>query len=90
MLQIHAMVEGYVQGVNFRYYTVQHARILGARGFVRNLVDGRVEVVAQGNKAQLERMIEWLHRGPASAAVEEVAVEWQKPGKKFTGFSIEY
>jgi len=88
MLQIHAIVEGFVQGVNFRYYAMQRAKMLKLKGFVRNTVDGKVEVLAQGSKQQLERMVEWLWHGPASASVEHVAVEWKKSAKKFKGFSI--
>lgn len=89
MLQIHALVSGYVQGVNFRYYAVHQAKALGLHGFVKNLLDGRVEVVAQGNKEQLERMVEWLNHGPASASIEDVQVEWSETKKKFKGFSIQ-
>ncbi len=90
MLQVHALVSGFVQGVNFRYYTVRRGKQLGLNGFVRNTVDGRVEVVAQGSMQQLERMIEWLRNGPSSASVENVKVEWHKSGKKFSGFKIKY
>ncbi len=90
MLQIHAFIAGYVQGVNFRYYTSVHARKLHLKGFVRNLVDGRVEVLAQGKKENLERMVEWLNHGPASANVEYVNLSWGKARKKYKRFSIKY
>ena len=89
MLQIHAFVSGYVQGVNFRYYTMHQAKALGLHGFVKNLMDGKVEVVAQGSREQLERMVEWLNQGPASASIEDVSVEWSETKKKAKGFSIQ-
>ena len=88
MLQIRAFVSGFVQGVNFRYYTAHQAKRLGLKGFARNTIDGRVEVLAQGKKLALERLVDWLQNGPDSASVEDVALEWQKPGKKFRGFSV--
>lgn len=90
MAQIHAVVAGDVQGVNFRYYTVQQAKALGLKGFVRNCPDGSVEVIAQGNKEQLLELIEWLKKGPGFASVSRVSVEWQPEGKQFREFSVEY
>ncbi|MDP2974278.1 MAG: acylphosphatase, partial [Candidatus Diapherotrites archaeon] len=87
MLQIHAFVSGCVQGVNFRYYTARQAKAIGLHGFVKNLMDGKVEVVAQGSREQLERMVEWLNHGPASASVGDVQVEWSETKKKLKGFS---
>ncbi|MBN2067436.1 MAG: acylphosphatase [Candidatus Diapherotrites archaeon] len=88
MLEIHAFVSGHVQGVNFRYYTQQHAKTLGLKGFVRNLVDGRVEVLAQGSKEGLEKMCQWLRLGPMSGYVSYANIEWGKARKKHKGFSI--
>ena len=66
-------VSGRVQGVSFRYYTQQQARKLGLAGYARNLEDGRVEVLAVGDAGAIERLAEWLARGPALARVDEVA-----------------
>ena len=90
MLQLRTLISGYVQGVCFRYYTVQKANDLGLKGFVRNLANGRVEVVAQGNKAVLLQLLEWLQKGPSGASVEGVESGWGKAGKKFENFSIKY
>ncbi len=90
MHEVHAIVSGFVQGVNFRYYTVMHAKSLGLRGYVRNLSDGRVEVVAQGEKEELERLVDWLRDGPSSASVEDVEIGWSKPAKKYEGFQAKY
>ena len=71
----HVRVTGRVQGVFFRAWTVEQAKILGVNGWVRNAPDGSVEAHLQGDKWQVQRLIELLHRGPPSAEVDEVAVE---------------
>jgi len=90
MYQLRAFVWGEVQGVNFRYYTVLEAEKLGLKGFVRNLRDGRVEVIAQGEKGQLQSLLEWLKRGPAFASVSNVDSKFETPQKLFQKFSIEF
>ena len=71
-----AIVHGRVQGVNFRYYTRLKARALGITGYVRNNWDGTVEVDAEGDKAALEELLEFLWEGPPAAVVTNVEVEW--------------
>jgi acylphosphatase len=75
-VRVHAFVAGVVQGVGFRYFVAREARRLGLAGFVRNLPDGRVEVVAEGERAALERLVAALRTGPPSAEVQDVRVEW--------------
>ena len=65
-------VSGRVQGVSFRYHTRQQARALGLSGYARNLPDGRVEILAVGDGAALDRLAHWLERGPALARVTGV------------------
>jgi acylphosphatase len=84
----HVMVEGRVQGVAFRGYTRRRAAELDLGGWVRNLYDGRVEVIAEGEKANIEALIRWLNVGPSLARVENVAVEWQDYIGEFKDFSI--
>ncbi len=88
--RIHAFVSGRVQGVLFRSFVKEHAEELGLVGFVRNLYDGRVEVVAEGEKEKLEELIELLHVGPPHAVVEKVEVEWQDYTGDFDSFNIRY
>lgn len=68
-------VSGKVQGVGFRAATVRQAHQLGLGGWVRNLDDGRVEALLQGEHAALDRMLSWLLQGPPAARVTDVAHE---------------
>lgn len=68
------LVSGRVQGVWYRQSTLELAQQLGLRGWVRNLADGRVEVVASGSEERLGQLERWLHRGPELARVEKVDV----------------
>jgi acylphosphatase len=88
--ELHARISGYVQGVGFRYFVIRVAQPLGLRGYARNLSDGNVEVVAQGPRAALERLLEQLRRGPSAAEVEEVQTTWREPGEHFSGFHVRY
>ena len=74
--RVHALVTGHVQGVGFRATTHQAALRLALAGWVRNLQDGRVEVVAEGEQASLEAFVAFLHQGPRSARVINVSVQW--------------
>ena len=82
-----ALVRGRVQGVGFRYHAAQRARGLGLVGWVRNVPDGRVELVVQGAPEALEAFAAWLARGPAHARVEGVERLPEEPGP-YTGFEI--
>jgi acylphosphatase len=66
-ISVQLIVRGRVQGVGFRYSTVDQGRRLGLDGWARNLPDGAVEVVATGDSAAVERLVEWCRRGPPSA-----------------------
>jgi acylphosphatase len=83
-----ARVRGRVQGVGFRWTCSEDARRLGLCGWVRNLVNGDVEVWAEGSAAGLESLLQWLRRGPSGAWVESVQYEKQKPAGKFRSFEI--
>ncbi len=74
--ELHAIVYGTVQGVGFRYFVVEKALALALRGYARNLSDGSVEVLAQGPRPALESLLALLWRGPASADVSQVEVDW--------------
>jgi acylphosphatase len=69
MASMEFIVTGLVQGVGYRYYVLRHASRLGLKGFVRNMRDGSVQVVAQGDDALLATLEELLARGPSLARV---------------------
>ena len=88
--ELHAFVRGRVQGVGFRYYVVEEALALGLRGYARNEYDGSVEVLAQGPRPALERLVALLWRGPSAARVSEVNTTWGQPTKHLSGFHVRW
>lgn len=86
----HVWVEGYVQGVFFRYETSKVARSLRVNGWVRNLPDGRVEAVFEGEKENVEEMVKFCRQGPPGAQVDNVEVKWEPHRGEFSGFEIRY
>ncbi|MDY7082529.1 MAG: acylphosphatase [Halobacteria archaeon] len=87
----HVFVSGKVQGVYYRANTRDTAREKDVKGWVKNLADGRVEAVFEGEKEKVESMVEWCHEGSPRAEVEDVEVEWEEPeGNGFDGFEIKY
>ncbi|MGB9757755.1 MAG: acylphosphatase [Candidatus Bipolaricaulaceae bacterium] len=88
MKRVHIFVSGRVQGVFFRAHTRDLAQKLGLAGFVRNLPDGRVEVVAEGPEEKLQELIQFCHRGPPLAHVTGVEVHWEEPTGEFRSFSV--
>ncbi len=86
----HIYVSGRVQGVFYRSNARRRALELGLRGWVRNLKDGRVEIVAEGDEEPLERLIEWCRRGPPMARVEDVEVRWEAPTGEYEDFEVRY
>jgi acylphosphatase len=77
--RLRVLVRGRVQGVFFRAETRSRAESLGLSGSVRNLPDGSVEAVFEGNEEHVESMVEWCRRGPAGASVERVEVSSEEP-----------
>jgi acylphosphatase len=88
LIRVHVLVRGLVQGVNFRWYTQRRAAELGLCGFVRNQPDGWVEVVAEGERASLDSLIDWLRVGPSAAIVESVDAQWNSPSGEFSRFEV--
>ncbi len=82
------MITGRVQGVLFRKEMSERARILGVLGWVRNLRDGRVEAIAEGEKTGIEELIRFCRVGPPGARVTGVDVEWSRFAGEFRGFRI--
>ncbi len=86
--RLHAVVEGYVQGVGFRMFVQRLASELRLKGWVRNTWDGHVEVVAEGSRNDLEKLLAGLKVGPRSAHVTTVRQTWLPASGEFTDFRI--
>ena len=84
----HIFVSGRVQGVFFRDHTQRWASSLHLTGWVRNLIDRRVEVLVEGDKEKIENLIRKLEEGPPFAHVERVEVSWEKYRNEFDDFRI--
>ncbi|MBV6621699.1 MAG: acylphosphatase [Rivularia sp. (in: Bacteria)] len=83
----HAFISGKVQGVGYRYSTMNAARNLGLNGWVKNLPDSRVEAVFEGAAETVEEMIRWCHQGSDAAVVKDVQVEYSE-AEGLKGFEI--
>ncbi len=86
-VRAHVFVSGTVQGVFYRASTRDAARDAGVDGWVKNLPDGRVEAVFEGDREAVESMIEWCHTGSERANVKNVEVSFEEP-KRIDGFNI--
>ncbi|NMC14981.1 MAG: acylphosphatase [Chloroflexi bacterium] len=87
-VRLHAIVEGYVQGVGFRMFVQTTAYALGVTGWVRNLWNGNVEVVAEGEQNILEKLNQYLWQGPRNADVVNVHSEWLEATNEFERFQV--
>ena len=87
---IHVYIKGRVQGVFFRAETQRAAIGFNLTGWVRNIADGRVEAVFEGDDANIDKMLAWCHSGPRTARVEEVVVNEEPCTGIFHDFSIKY
>lgn len=88
MKTMQCRISGLVQGVGFRYFTLQRARLLGVTGFVRNSYSGDVEVFAQGDESQLADFIKELRIGPRSAQVRDLRIDWIEDEHMYNSFEI--
>jgi acylphosphatase len=88
MFGLHAVAEGHVQGVGYRYYVQEVAAGIGIYGWVRNRMDGSVEVMAEGKRENLEKLLAALRRGPRSAYVSDLTFEWLPATNEFSDFRV--
>lgn len=88
--RVHVYISGHVQGVFFRDHTRRQALANGVAGWVRNLWDGRVEAVFEGDEEAVQRMIAWCWQGPPNAYVTDVEVHDEPTGGDLRGFSIRW
>jgi acylphosphatase len=89
-IRAHVTVSGRVQGVFFRAFTKEKAIKHGVKGWVRNLVDGGVEALLEGDEGDVERMIVELKTGPSHSLVEKASVKFEKYRGEFKDFQIKY
>lgn len=86
--RLHAIVQGFVQGVGFRFFVYRAGLDLQLHGWVRNRINGNVEILADGPKKKLDAFLEDIRKGPQMAQVVKVDVEWQKSKNDLSPFII--
>jgi acylphosphatase len=89
-VRVHVSVSGHVQGVFFRARTQEQAERLGVSGWVRNLRDGGVEAVFEGEREKVDEMLGFCRKGPPGARVSDVEVRWEDYSGEFSGFQVRY
>jgi acylphosphatase len=89
-MRLKLIISGRVQGVCYRWFTRDTAVELGLTGWVRNLPDGTVEAVVEGEKDKLEQLLGWCRRGPDLAKVTDIQAEWEEATGEFQDFSIRH
>lgn len=90
LARAHVVVSGDVQGVGFRYAAQRTAKSHNLTGWVKNLPNGSVEAVFEGERGAIEQMLQWCHRGPSAAEVTNVSVQWEQPTGDFHDFRIAF
>ena len=90
MIRCHVFVSGMVQGVFFRAFTKENAEKLGLTGFARNLSDGRVEAVIEGEEDKIKELLEILRKGPPGSSVSNIDVKWEEARNEFQRFGIRW
>ncbi|MEB2793007.1 MAG: acylphosphatase [Caldisphaeraceae archaeon] len=88
LVRLHAFIEGIVQGVGYRYFARRNALRLGIKGYAKNLKDGRVEVVAEGEEEAINAFLEELKKGPMLSRVDRVEYRVENYKGEFTSFKI--
>jgi len=89
-LRAHVVIHGVVQGVWFRASTKEVALRLGVGGWVRNLTDGTVEALFEGDKKKVEEIVGWCYKGPPGAQVTKVDLSWEPYKGEFTLFDVRH
>ena len=90
MERVELIVHGRVQGVFFRQFVTDNARRLNLRGFTRNLNDGTVEIVAEGDMNKLQKLVEICEQGSPASEVDKVKVTFSRGEQEFSGFNPKY
>ena len=90
MKRAHVFYSGQVQGVGFRYTAQDIAMSLGLKGFVKNLEDGRVEIVAEGREADIKELLDKISKDQLGRYIKDTELSWEKPTKEFDSFEIAF
>jgi acylphosphatase len=90
MVSAAIKVTGMVQGVGFRYFAMRQANTLGLTGYVKNMLDGSVELEVEGERKSVENFKSVLERGPGYSLVEKVDINYGEYSAKYDKFSVEY
>ena len=88
--RVHIFVSGKVQGVFFRENTRKKAAEFRLSGFVRNLQNGKVEAIFEGKKEKIEKIIQWIKKGPETVQIKNIEINWQNYQGEFKSFEIRY
>ena len=84
----HVTISGNVQGVGFRFFTLKQAQRLNLVGTVKNMPNGSVDIVVEGDKSTIQTFTNHVRQGPRLAEVNSVDIEWQEPQNEFSKFRI--
>ncbi len=87
-MRVRILIEGRLQGRNFRYNAQKHANKLGLVGFVRSLSDGRIEIEAQGGQVEVERMLAWCQEEPHGSQIRSILFRYDEPTTRYSDFSV--
>jgi len=91
IVSLHCIVSGRVQGVGYRWFVESTAKTLGLTGWVKNLPNGNVEIVAGGDKQALEAFLAAIKSGHAGAVINDITAQWQdRPEKEYKSFEISF
>ena len=90
MKRAHVFYSGQVQGVGFRYTAQDIAMSLGLKGFVKNLEDVRVEIVAEGREADIKELLDKISKDQLGRYIKDTELSWEKPTKEFDSFEIAF
>ena len=90
MIRAEIIASGMVQGVGFRYYVLRNAEKLGLKGFTKNLTDGEVYTIVEGERFLVEELYNLIRIGPAYANVRNASIKWEEPKNEFKRFEIRY
>ncbi len=84
----HIIVKGLVQGVFFRASTRRIAKSLGLKGYVKNLENGNVEIIVEGNEEAIKELINFAKKGPEPAEVRDINIKYEEPKNEFESFGV--